>query len=135
MNVEPRNQALLLLTVWLKDPAQDAFKPLTPTEWARFAQWLERREMVPEELLCGDPAGLLTEWTDSGVTVERILYLMGRAAALGLALERWQRAGLWILGRWDSDYPARLAQRLALTAPPMLFGCGNRLLLNQGGLG
>jgi predicted Rossmann fold nucleotide-binding protein DprA/Smf involved in DNA uptake len=49
-------------------------------------------------------------------------------------LERWERAGLWVLTRADSEYPSRLKQRLKTASPPLLFGCGNRRLLQQGGV-
>ena len=31
---------------------------------------------------------------------------------MGLALEKWQRAGLWVMTRSDADYPVRLKKRL-----------------------
>jgi predicted Rossmann fold nucleotide-binding protein DprA/Smf involved in DNA uptake len=36
--------------------------------------------------------------------------------------------------RSDPDYPARFKQRLRTDSPAVLFGCGNRALLNGGGL-
>jgi predicted Rossmann fold nucleotide-binding protein DprA/Smf involved in DNA uptake len=60
--------------------------------------------------------------------------LLGRGGALGLALEKWHRAGLWVLTRLDSEYPGRLRKRLKAESPPVLFGCGNKRLLNQGGI-
>lgn len=36
--------------------------------------------------------------------------------------------------RADEDYPARLKSRLKTNSPPVLFGCGDRSLLNLGGL-
>ncbi|HEY2107022.1 MAG TPA: DNA-processing protein DprA, partial [Candidatus Binataceae bacterium] len=66
--------------------------------------------------------------------MERIRYLVGRAGALGLALEKWHRAGLWVMARSDTDYPDRLKRRLRTGAPPILFGCGNRKLLQGQGV-
>ena len=71
---------------------------------------------------------------DRGITQDRIEYLLGRGGALGLALEKWQRAGLWVLTRSDAEYPDRLKKRLKLEAPPVLFGCGNKNLLSRGGI-
>jgi predicted Rossmann fold nucleotide-binding protein DprA/Smf involved in DNA uptake len=76
----------------------------------------------------------LEGWLDPTVTPDRLRYLLGRSGALGLALEKWQRAGLWVMTRSDPDYPGRLKKRLKLEAPPVLFGCGNRRLLDQGGI-
>ncbi|MYE01052.1 MAG: DNA-processing protein DprA [Alphaproteobacteria bacterium] len=77
---------------------------------------------------------MLYGWEDRTVTRERLRALLNRGAALGLSLERWERAGLWVLTRSDSDYPERLKRRLGGTAPPVLFGCGNRALLERGGI-
>jgi predicted Rossmann fold nucleotide-binding protein DprA/Smf involved in DNA uptake len=72
---------------------------------------------------------------DSRITLGRIRKLLERSAALGLVMEKWQRAGLWVMTRSDADYPRRLKQRLKNDAPPVLFGAGNRDLLNRGGIG
>jgi predicted Rossmann fold nucleotide-binding protein DprA/Smf involved in DNA uptake len=53
---------------------------------------------------------------------------------MALALEKWQRAGLWIITRSDPDYPVRLKRLLRNGSPPLFFGCGHRQLLNRGGL-
>ncbi|MBL6986308.1 MAG: DNA-protecting protein DprA [Methylobacter sp.] len=66
--------------------------------------------------------------------MNRIEDLLGRGHALALAMEKWQRAGIWVLTRSDEDYPRRLKQRLRNDAPPFLFGVGNSRLLNNGGI-
>jgi len=135
MNTSLQTQAVLLLTVWFTKLAKDEPKPLTPTEWGRFAAWLKSQEKSPEALLTSaDPADCLQGWLDPSITPDRIRHLLGRSGALGLALERWQRAGLWVMTRSDPDYPSRLKKRLKLEAPPVLFGCGNRQLLDLGGI-
>jgi predicted Rossmann fold nucleotide-binding protein DprA/Smf involved in DNA uptake len=135
MNVSTQAQAILLMTAWFTKPARGEPKPLTPTEWGRFAAWLKDQNKSPEALLAsGDPLDYLNGWLDSSVTPTRIRGLLERSAALGLALEKWQRAGLWVMTRSDSDYPARLKRRLKLDAPPVLFGCGERQLLDRGGI-
>jgi predicted Rossmann fold nucleotide-binding protein DprA/Smf involved in DNA uptake len=64
----------------------------------------------------------------------RLQALLARGAALGLALEKWQRAGLWVRTRGDPEYPDRLKRRLRSESPPVLFGCGNKSLLAGGGI-
>jgi predicted Rossmann fold nucleotide-binding protein DprA/Smf involved in DNA uptake len=71
---------------------------------------------------------------DRTVTVHRIESLLGRGGALGLALEKWERAGLWLMTRSDADYPERLKRRLRTDSPPLLFGCGDRSLAGRGHL-
>jgi predicted Rossmann fold nucleotide-binding protein DprA/Smf involved in DNA uptake len=135
MSVSPQTQAILLLTVAFTKPAPGDPEPLTPAEWGRFAAWLKGQEKSPELLLTSDdPIAVLQGWSDPSVTPERIRHLLGRSGAMGLALEKWQRAGLWVMTRSDAEYPARLKRRLRFEAPPMLFGCGDRGLLNRAGI-
>jgi predicted Rossmann fold nucleotide-binding protein DprA/Smf involved in DNA uptake len=134
MDLHAQTQAVLLLTAYFSKPAQDEPRPLTPMEWGRFARWLKEQGSAPEMLLRDDPARLLAGWMDRTVTLERIHALLNRAGALGLAVEKWQRAGLWILIRADADYPSRLKKHLQADSPPVLFGCGNPRLLDQGGI-
>ncbi|MFA7096649.1 MAG: DNA-processing protein DprA [Gammaproteobacteria bacterium] len=134
MNITKHTQAVLLLTAWFTKPANGDPQPLTPTEWGRFALWLKEQGILPEALLTGDVNRMLANWQDAKITAERIRHLLGRAGALGLALEKWERAGLWVMTRSDAGYPSRLKQRLKTGSPPVLFGCGNKSLLNQGGV-
>lgn len=135
MSISEQSQAVLLLTAWFTKPGKGEPKPLTPKEWGRFALWLKDRSMAPEALLrSNDLDATLFGWSDKTVDVARIRALLERAGALGIALEKWQRAGLWVMTRSDPDYPGRLKRRLKTDAPPVLFGSGNRQLLNQGGI-
>lgn len=134
MTLSHHTQAVLLLTAHFTRPEQDEAKPLGPKEWGRFALWLKDRSRTPEQLLAGDPMKVLEGWNDKGITAGRIERLVNRGAALALALDKWLSAGLWVMTRSDPDYPVRLKQRLKLDSPPLLFGCGNPKLLNQGGL-
>ena len=124
----------MLLTSHFTKLTQDAAKPLTPTEWGRFAAWLKEKELSPTQLLGRDVADMLSIWHDSKIPLNRIEALLGRGHALALAMEKWQRAGIWVLTRSDEDYPRRLKQRLRNDAPPFLFGVGNSRLLNNGGI-
>lgn len=127
-------QAVLLLTAHFAKPAPGDPKPLSPTEWGRFALWLKEQELTPETLLAGDPHRLLDGWREDKIPQERICALLARSSALALAVEKWQRAGLWVVTRSDPDYPARLKKLLRNSSPPLFFGCGNRQLMNRGGL-
>lgn len=129
-----KTQAILLLTAYFSKSKGAEAKPLTNKEWGRFAFWLKNQEMYPEDLLTGDLSQKLAGWTDSKITSDRIQILLNRGSALAMAMEKWTRSGLWVLTRSDSDYPKRLKSRLGNDAPPVFFGCGNRNLLNQGGI-
>jgi predicted Rossmann fold nucleotide-binding protein DprA/Smf involved in DNA uptake len=130
VNVSIQTQAVLLLTAHFTKASENSVRPLSPAEWGRFARWLKDRGIGPEALLSEDTGRVLNELNDKSVTAGRIAQLLARAGALGLALEKWHRAGLWVMTRSDPDYPVRLKQRLRNDAPPVLFGCGNRKLLS-----
>ena len=134
MTVSPNTQAVLLLTAHFSKSNGDAAKPLTPKEWGRFAVWLKDHALTPEQLMTIRPANLLTGWSDRHVTLARIEALMNRGSALALAMDKWLRAGLWVITRSESDYPSRFKRQLGTDSPAVLFGCGNRSLLSGGGL-
>ncbi len=134
MTVSANAQAILLLTARFGKSDSGANKPLTPKEYGRFAEWLRLHSLTPERLLSGDLQELLQGWQDKTVMVERVGALLDRGSALALSMEKWLRAGLWVMTRSDPDYPRRLKQHLRSDSPAVLFGCGNRALLNSGGL-
>ncbi|WP_339861689.1 DNA-processing protein DprA [Thalassospira alkalitolerans] len=134
MHLSPQAQAVMLLTVSLGKTDPTKVKPLSNNEWARFAIWLKGHDLEPSSLLKGNLQTLLSGWIDRSVSVARLEQLMGRGTALGLSLEKWQRAGLWILTRSDPEYPERLKRRLRSESPAVLFGSGNKALLNKGGI-
>lgn len=131
--ISPNTQAILLLTAHFSKAPGEA-KPLSPGEWGRFALWLNGQGNTPAQLLGVDSLELLRDWSDSKIPIARIEQLLGRGHALALAIEKWSRAGIWVLTRSDPDYPWRLKKYLRTDAPPVLFGCGNAKLLNQGGV-
>ena len=134
MNLTNNAQAILLLTSYFSKPVKGAAKPLTITEWGRFAHWLYDKKHQPADLLGDEQQDILSRWQDAKATSERISELLARGHSLALAVDKWQRSGLWILTRADEEYPKRLKQKLRNDAPPVLFGCGNKDLLNSGGI-
>ena len=132
--LSPTAQATLLLTSYFSKSSNESAKPLSNAEWGRFALWLKENSITPADLLVGDPQALLQGWHDMRISAERIIELLKRGHSLALAMEKWQRAGLWVVTRSDAEYPKRLKQRLKTDCPPVLFGCGNKALLNTGGL-
>jgi predicted Rossmann fold nucleotide-binding protein DprA/Smf involved in DNA uptake len=132
--VDVLTQAVLLLTAHLGKSSPGQPRPLGPTEYGRLAQWLHERGLGPQDLLAGDLRAVLAEWSDARVSLDRIDFLLGRSAGLALSVEKWERAGLWIMTRANPAYPARLKRLLKAEAPPVLIGCGNQTLLSDGGL-
>ena len=134
MNLSSAAQAILLLTCYFGKASNESVKPLSNGEWGRFALWLKDKMLSPANLLVANPHPLLASWNDNRITTERILQLLGRGHSLALAMEKWHRAGLWVVTRSDSEYPKRLKTKLKNDCPPVLFGCGNKELLHSGGL-
>ena len=133
MTVSRNTQAVLLLTSHFSKASSNSVKPLTPKEWGRFAVWLKDHALTPEQLMACHPIELLKGWSDRQITLDRLEALLNRGSALAIAMEKWLRAGLWVLTRSDADYPSRLKRRLGPDSPALLYGCGNQLLLDRGG--
>ncbi|MBN2054050.1 DNA-protecting protein DprA [bacterium] len=134
MHLTEQAQAILLLAAHFGKARRGDPQPLTPSEWGLFADWLRNRSLQPADLLRKDLRTTLSDWGEARIPIARIEALLNRGAALALATERWLRAGLVIITRADAAYPARLKKRLGTASPPVLFGCGNMNLLNQGGI-
>lgn len=134
MTISANTQAILLLTAHFTKSEPSSAKPLTPKEYGRFAEWLRQQSLTPEQLLSGRLTQMLDAWQDKTVSIDRISALLDRGSALALTMEKWLRSGLWVMTRSDPDYPKRLKHYLRGDSPAVFFGCGNKILLNGGGL-
>ena len=134
MNLTTMAQATLLLTGHFSAGQANEHQPLSLAEWGRLALWLRHQRMSPADLLASDAENRLAAWQDPKIPVARLIGLLKRGHSLALALDKWQRAGLWVVTRADEDYPGRLKTTLKNDSPPVIFGCGNRALLQSGGL-
>ena len=127
-------QAILLLTAPLvagqgKSPAS----PLSPVEYNRLARWLQKHGREPADLVSN---GGWNELKDGSLELDRrrLGHLLGRGFSLGQAVKRWQARAIRVVSRADVDYPRRLKNHLGVLAPPLLCGCGERAVLDGGGL-
>ncbi len=133
MTTTTRTRVLLLLTARLGQ-AEGAVPPLHGHELDRVSAWLKRTRLQPVDLLEPELLERLCWVPGAPVPFERLASLLGRATALDAVLDRWERSGLWVVGRDDAGYPRRMKRRLRDAAPALLFGRGDRLLLNRGGI-
>ena len=69
-----------------------------------------------------------------GFDIDHLRGLLEQGFRMTLAIERWQQRGIWVLSRDDDDYPELLRSRLAMNAPPIIYGCGDLQILNEDGL-
>ena len=99
MQLDSQTQAIVLLTVTFGKPVHAEAKPLSGEEWNRFAGWLKDHDLQPSSLLNERPGELLDsrQGVDRAIPLARLEHLLGRGGTLALALEKWQRAGLWVL--------------------------------------
>ena len=133
MEISARTQSVLLLTASFSRSVQGDAQPLTPVEWGRLANSLSKNGLTPEDLLNKDTESFSKIFCEAEIALDRAISLLGRSSALGLALERWLRIGIWIINRSDPAYPPRLKQCLKSASPPILYGCGDKnLLLRRG---
>ncbi|HEY85732.1 MAG TPA: DNA-processing protein DprA [Chloroflexi bacterium] len=138
MNIPVPNldtQAILLLCGRFGKKDIPSASPLTVTEYSQLAQWLWSQKMRPADLLQTGWLERLRDFKHKKITIDRLQILLNRGGAMALAVESWTNKGLWILTRSDPDYPKRLKDKLKQAAPPILYGVGNKALLNRGGLG
>jgi len=136
--LNPDTQVLLLLCGELGRSGGNEVKPLTAAQYHSFDLWLQRHGWHPAELLNREVRATLAEVDGSQLHAQlssaRIEALLDRGGALAFAVERWESAGLWVMSRYDPDYPQRFRTYLGAAAPPLLYGVGARELLNRGGL-
>jgi predicted Rossmann fold nucleotide-binding protein DprA/Smf involved in DNA uptake len=132
--LSPNTRAILLLTAPLiAGRGKRSTDPLTASEYRKLARHLRERGSQPAELLTPSAERLLD---DCSRVVERarLERLLGRGFLLSQAVEHWRARAIWVVSRADAAYPQRLKARLKDESPPLLYGCGERGLLDQGGL-
>ena len=132
--LSPNAQAILLLTApLLAGKTKHSMKPLSLTEYNKLAWHLRETGQQPQDLF--DP-GALREVNESWpkLDFERVHRLLGRGFLLAHAVERWRARGIWVVTRVEEDFPRRLKKQMREKTPPVLYGCGNRALIEGGGL-
>ena len=133
-DLSANTQAILLLTAPLiaGRKALEA-RLLTPGDYRKLAVRLLRMNAEPADLLGGDAQALIDECGDT-IEPSRLRSLVGRGFLLAQAVDRWSMRAIWVLSRADEAYPRRLKQRLRNDAPALLYGCGERSILDSQGL-
>jgi len=132
--ISENTQAILLLTAPLivSRKAEPA-KILTLKEYNILARCLHSGQFQPQDLLNQRRADILPKLPAS-FDQTRLDVLLNRGFLLGQALTEWQRRSIWVVSRADSSYPKRLRSKLREQAPAVLYGWGERALLEKGGL-
>lgn len=132
-DISANTQVALLLTAPLLAKRGGASSVLLqPNEYRRFTRFLHENDWRPADLLTKDAENVLLH-ERLPFDADRLRLLLARGFLLSQAMEQWHSRAIWVVGATDKDYPPRLIQ-LEKNAPPLLYGCGDPALLNQGGL-
>ena len=132
-SLPPNTQAILLLTSPLLAGGKgDVAERLNLREYRKLEEHLRGRGREPGDLLLDEPEELLGESPPGDIgKIKRLLQKGGRLTA---AVDHWSRRAIWVISYFDEDYPHRFRTRLPASYPLLLYGCGDRSLLNRGGL-
>ena len=129
-------KAILLLTAPLilgRGKGNESSDLLKPGEYTKLADYLQDRGRQPAELLGPDADQIITDYPHTH-DKDRLRRLLDRGFLLSQAVERWHTRAIWVVSRADGGYPQRLKVRLKKNSPSLLYGCGDREILNSGGL-
>jgi predicted Rossmann fold nucleotide-binding protein DprA/Smf involved in DNA uptake len=133
-NLSPNTRAILLLTGPLMGGRGAAPSELLKlAEYNALARHLRELKRQPADFL-GPEAEDVLQACRSVVDESRLRWLLGRGFVLEQIVERWESQNIWVLSRADAEYPRRFKARLREDAPPVIYGCGDKALLNSGGL-
>lgn len=127
------NDAKSILLLCGRFGKDDTIKPFGLREYNRLTYWMRDIGIRPADLLTAEAARHLAA-APGDIDGDRLRRLLGRGAAMALAVDKWTNHGLWIICRSDELYPMRMKAHLKDQAPPILFGVGPADRLNQGGL-
>lgn len=109
--------------------------PYSLSEWNKLARKIAASEFETPMNLLGITVDNLMAGLDLTVEeAERIGQLLNRGTSLAIELDRLQNLGIWVLSRADPEYPEKHKRLLKESAPPILFGAGEKTLLNTSGI-
>ncbi len=126
--------ALFLVCSHLGLPDEPDAKPLSAREWNQVEQKLAANSFNVAELPGSSAAQIKSTLKITDDEAARLAWLLDRGAVIEQELERLAEFGIWVITRFDEDYPPRFAERLKGAAPVLLYGAGSARLLNRRGL-
>jgi DNA processing protein len=134
MKLSNESFALFLLCSHLGLPDEPGVKPLSAREWNQLESKLAANSVSVAEL-----PGITVEQIKSTLQSDddeaaRLAWLLDRSDVMEQEIERLGELGIWIITRFDEDYPPRFTERLKSAAPLLLYGAGDARLLNRRGL-
>ena len=134
MNLSDESFALFLLCSHLGLTDEPNAKPLSAREWNELEGKLAANSISISNLLDSSAELLKSSLQTDDDEAARLAWLLDRSSALEQELDRLADLGIWVITRFDEEFPPRLIERLKSAAPVMLYGAGDARLLNRRGL-
>lgn len=133
LQISENCQAILLLTAPLMvGKAGARAELLKQSEYSDLTRFLVQEGFQPSDLL--RPQSPALRQAENLFGLGRLTRLVGRGFQLAQALDYWSARSIWVVSRADARYPKRIKSRLKHDAPPIMYGCGDPDLVDNGGL-
>lgn len=126
--------ALFLLCSHLGLPDEPDAQPLSAREWNQLESRLAANSVSVTDLPGSSAEQIKSSLQTDDAEAARLVWLLDRGGAMERELERLGELGIWVITRFDEDYPPRFTERLKGAAPVVLYGAGDARLLNRRGL-
>jgi DNA processing protein len=134
MNLSDESFALFLLCSHLGLPDEPDAKPLSGREWNDLERKLAANSISISHLPGSSAQRLKSTLQTDDDEATRLAWLLDRRSVMEQELDRLADLGIWVITRFDEEFPSRLIERLKGAAPVMLYGSGDAPLLNRRGL-
>lgn len=134
MKFSDNSMSAILLCSYLGINNDDAYKPLTLTEWNELLDSVIEHGQQPSVVM-DQSQSFLRETGCSQERIERIKRLMSRAGTVAFQLDELEGKGIDIVTQFDADYPVLMRRRLKKKTPPVLFYSGDIGLAKKIGIG
>lgn len=133
LQISANCQAILLLTAPLMvGKVGTRAELLKQSEYSDLTRFLVHEGFQPSDLL--RPQSPALRQAENLFGPGRLTRLVGRGFQLAQALDYWSARSIWVVSRADGRYPKRVKSRLKHEAPPVMYGCGDLDLVDNGGL-
>lgn len=133
LQISENCQAILLLTAPLMvGKVGTRAELLKQSEYNDLTRFLVQEGLQPSDLL--RPQSPALHQAENLFGPGRLTRLVGRGFQLAQALDYWRARSIWVVSRADAQYPKRVKSRLKHEAPPVMYGCGDLDLVDNGGL-
>ncbi|HKA21356.1 MAG TPA: DNA-processing protein DprA [Blastocatellia bacterium] len=134
MKLSEDSFVLFLLCSHLGLPDDAPGKPFTARELNQLESKLDINSLKISQLSGASAEKIKTSLHADDEEANRLAWLLDRGSELNEELERLEELGIWVMTRFDEEYPLRFTERLKGAAPPILYGSGESGLLNRRGL-